>query len=118
MLVLTRKQNEKIRIGDSIVITVVKMKGKAVRLGIEAPRDVNILRGELAFENKANETKAKTVTTELVIEEPSLDQPLRGKTGSPSEPATPRNPTSQWADKPSEVLAGASWPTALTDAVR
>jgi len=47
MLVLTRKQNEKIRIGDNITITVVRMKGKAVRLGIEAPKNVNVLRGEL-----------------------------------------------------------------------
>jgi len=51
MLVLTRKQNEKVCIGDSITITVLRMKGKAVRLGIEAPRDVNVLRGELVFES-------------------------------------------------------------------
>ncbi|NOY42604.1 MAG: carbon storage regulator [Planctomycetes bacterium] len=50
MLVLTRKQNEKIRIGEQITITVLRMKGKAVRLGIEAPSDVNVLRGELVFE--------------------------------------------------------------------
>lgn len=50
MLVLTRKQNEQIRIGDSITITVLRTKGKAVRLGIVAPHDVNVLRGELAFE--------------------------------------------------------------------
>ncbi len=50
MLVLTRKQNEKIQIGDHITITVLRMKGKAVRLGIEAPSDVNVLRGELVFE--------------------------------------------------------------------
>jgi len=118
MLVLTRKQNEKIRIGDSIVITVVKMKGKAVRLGIEAPSEVNILRGELAFEIKANETEAKTATTELVVEESSQDKPLRGKTTSLSEPVSHRNPTSQWAGKPSEVLVSPSWPTALADVVR
>lgn len=50
MLVLTRKQNEKIRIGDNITITVVRMKGKSVRLGIEAPHNVNVLRGELVFD--------------------------------------------------------------------
>jgi carbon storage regulator len=50
MLVLTRKQNEKIRIGPSITITVLRMKGKAVRLGIEAPQDVSVIRGELCFE--------------------------------------------------------------------
>ncbi|MCG8450400.1 MAG: carbon storage regulator [Pirellulales bacterium] len=50
MLVLTRKQNEKIRIGDSITITVLRMKGKSIRLGIEAPHSVSVIRGELAFE--------------------------------------------------------------------
>jgi len=50
MLVLTRKQNEKIRIGDSITITVLRMKGKSIRLGIEAPQSLNVIRGELQFE--------------------------------------------------------------------
>lgn len=50
MLVLTRKQNERIRIGDQITITVLRMKGKAVRLGIQAPADLSVIRGELAFE--------------------------------------------------------------------
>jgi carbon storage regulator len=51
MLVLTRKYQEKIRIGDNITITVLRTKGKAVRLGIEAPPEVPVLRGELAFEH-------------------------------------------------------------------
>ncbi len=50
MLVLTRKQNEKIKIGDNITITVLRMKGKAVRLGIQAPEDMTVLRGEIAFD--------------------------------------------------------------------
>ena len=49
MLVLTRKQGERIAIGENIVITVVRMKGKAVRLGIEAPTHVPVLRGEIAI---------------------------------------------------------------------
>ena len=65
MLVLTRKQNEKIRIGDSITITVLRLKGKAIRLGIEAPHDVNILRGEVAFEL---EPDAETLESESVLE--------------------------------------------------
>jgi carbon storage regulator CsrA len=48
MLVLTRKHQEKIRIGDNITITILKTKGKAVRVGIEAPTDVAVVRGELA----------------------------------------------------------------------
>jgi carbon storage regulator CsrA len=50
MLVLTRKYQEKIRIGDKITITVLRTKGKSVRLGIEAPSDVPVIRGELSFE--------------------------------------------------------------------
>lgn len=50
MLVLTRKAQEKIRIGDDIVVTVLRTKGNAVRIGIEAPGDVRVLRGEIAFE--------------------------------------------------------------------
>ena len=47
MLVLTRKENETIRIGDDIVITLVKTQGGSVRIGIDAPKEVKILRGEL-----------------------------------------------------------------------
>ena len=47
MLVLSRRESERIRLGDSIVVTVVKLAGDRVRLGIEAPTDMLILRGEL-----------------------------------------------------------------------
>ncbi|MEN6458124.1 MAG: carbon storage regulator [Thermoguttaceae bacterium] len=47
MLVLSRRQSERITLGDSIVVTVVKVAGDRVRLGIEAPADVLVLRGEL-----------------------------------------------------------------------
>jgi carbon storage regulator len=47
MLVLSRKENERIRLGDSIVVTVVRVAGDKVRLGIQAPPDVVVLRDEL-----------------------------------------------------------------------
>ena len=47
MLVLSRKQSERIRLGDSIVVTIVRVSGDKVRLGIEAPPDVLVLRDEL-----------------------------------------------------------------------
>ena len=47
MLVLSRRESERIRLGDSIVVTVVKLAGDRVRLGIEAPADMRVLRGEL-----------------------------------------------------------------------
>ena len=48
MLVLSRKLMESIRIGDNIVVTLVRIGPNAVRLGIEAPSDMNIVRQELA----------------------------------------------------------------------
>ncbi|MEN6497655.1 MAG: carbon storage regulator [Thermoguttaceae bacterium] len=47
MLVLSRRESERIRLGDSIVVTVVRVAGDRVRLGIEAPADVVVLRDEL-----------------------------------------------------------------------
>jgi carbon storage regulator len=47
MLVLSRKESERIKLGDSIVVTVIRVAGDSVRLGIEAPTDVLVLREEL-----------------------------------------------------------------------
>ena len=47
MLVLSRKETQRIRVGDSIVVTVVKIAGDKVRVGIEAPSAVLVLRDEL-----------------------------------------------------------------------
>ena len=60
MLVLSRKESERIMLGDSIVLTIVRISGARVRLGIEAPSDMLILRTELEPEKKivAEETRA------------------------------------------------------------
>ena len=47
MLVLSRREKERIKLGDSIVVTVVRLSGDRVRLGIEAPPHVLVLRDEL-----------------------------------------------------------------------
>ena len=49
MLVLSRKPGEKVVIGNGITVTVVEVIGNKVRVGIDAPDRVRILRGELAF---------------------------------------------------------------------
>lgn len=47
MLVLSRRESERIKVGDSIVVTVIRVAGDCVRLGIEAPSNVLVLREEL-----------------------------------------------------------------------
>lgn len=51
MLVLSRREGQRIKLGDAIVVTVVRVAGGLVRLGIEAPSDILILRTELESEN-------------------------------------------------------------------
>jgi carbon storage regulator len=70
MLVLTRKYQEKIRIGDNITITVLRTKGKAVRLGIEAPTDVPVIRGELSFEHDSEPAAEAAATLSFDDAEP------------------------------------------------
>ena len=47
MLVLSRKEGERIKLGDSIILTVVSVTGDKVRVGIQAPPDILVLRDEL-----------------------------------------------------------------------
>jgi carbon storage regulator len=47
MLVLSRRESERIKVGDSIIVTVVRVAGDRVRLGIEAPPGILVLREEL-----------------------------------------------------------------------
>jgi carbon storage regulator len=48
MLVLTRKAKQQIQIGPYVTVTILQIKGGAVRVGIQAPKDVTVLRTELA----------------------------------------------------------------------
>ena len=54
MLVLSRRETERVRLGNSIVLTIVRVSGDKVRLGIEAPPNVLVLRDEL----QPHETRA------------------------------------------------------------
>jgi len=58
MLVLSRRESERLRLGDSIVLTIVRINGDKVRLGIEAPADMLILREELEPFEAAGESAA------------------------------------------------------------
>src|SRR4029079_10156750 len=64
MLVLSRKQQEQIKIGDQITVTIVRVKGNTVRVGIEAPRDVRVIRGEMPkLDGEPAETTVLAVST-------------------------------------------------------
>ncbi len=98
MLVLSRKPQEKIRIGDSIVVTVLALKGNSVRLGIEAPQDVRIVRAELtplsdAAEAKSTESKATAVSVAAPIEVAEEAEEIAGFTRPGRLPAVTQRTT-------------------------
>lgn len=47
MLVLSRRPMERIYIGDSVVVTVLEIRGNKARIGIDAPKEIHVLRSEL-----------------------------------------------------------------------
>ncbi|RMF45171.1 MAG: carbon storage regulator [Planctomycetota bacterium] len=61
MLVLSRKEGEKLVIGDNITLVVSKISGNRVSLGIEAPADVKVFRGELLEQDSASKPDAPVV---------------------------------------------------------
>jgi len=76
MLVLTRKLNEQIRIGDDVVITVLQFRGSSIRIGIEAPQNVRVLRGELPI-GKPQKTVVDVVLSDASGNDLSQNQPTR-----------------------------------------
>lgn len=61
MLVLSRKAGETIQIADNIEIKILEIKGDTVRVGIEAPKSVDIVRGELIQSIKETNTESLTL---------------------------------------------------------
>jgi carbon storage regulator len=68
MLVLTRKRNESIVIGDDIEVTVLSVVGEKVRIGIDAPRDIPVFRMEVYLEIQQQRLEAGTSAREEVDE--------------------------------------------------
>jgi carbon storage regulator CsrA len=63
MLVLTRKLQQQIKIGEQITVTILRVKGSTVRVGVQAPRDVRVIRGELPKEQPEAEVAASEEST-------------------------------------------------------
>jgi carbon storage regulator len=60
VLILTRRVGESIVIGDDVVVTVVEVRGDSVRIGIDAPRSIDVHREEIHRElRRANEAAAR-----------------------------------------------------------
>lgn len=74
MLILSRRVNEKIVIGDDVVISIVEVRGDQVKLGIEAPQSVKVFRQEVydAIQDENRKAAASSAMPEL----PSI--PLAG----------------------------------------
>ena len=96
MLVLTRKMKEEIRIGNDITVTIVRVKGQSVRVGINAPPHIHIVRSELVdtpqskTESSApSEPPTTPIQTTNRTGPPATDQ--RPVTGAP--PSERKNPT-------------------------
>jgi carbon storage regulator len=88
MLVLTRKIMERLFIGDDICVTIVRLEGGQVRLGIDAPREVKVVRAELVPDRTLPRLRAdqgserKSTRGELTYspsEERGIDSRRRGR---------------------------------------
>jgi carbon storage regulator len=78
MLVLTRKSNQSIMIGDDIEVSVLAIMGEKVRIGIQAPRDVPVFRKEVYLEiqqERSDEADAKDAREEVDAALRSLGDP-------------------------------------------
>src|SRR5262245_53608558 len=62
MLVLTRKLQQQIKIGEQITVTILRVKGNAVRIGVQAPREIRVVRGELPKDAAALESAPTEIT--------------------------------------------------------
>ncbi|TWT95103.1 carbon storage regulator CsrA [Neorhodopirellula pilleata] len=95
MLVLTRKIDEQIKIGDDITITIIKLRNNQIRIGIDAPRDVRVLRGELeaaievnaGSESKTGKPAASEIRNDVVDGLMSADEMIAQGRSEASEVA-------------------------------
>lgn len=64
MLILSRKIDQKIRIGDDIILTIIDVKGDQVKIGVEAPSNVKVYRQEVFSAIQSENTAANNISVE------------------------------------------------------
>ncbi len=95
MLVLTRKTKEEIRIGNDITVTIVRVKGQSVRIGINAPDHVHVMRSELAAKSGGPSEGPGTA---------GRSQRRRSETGDAVNGESPQRTADSPADGPDGVV--------------
>ncbi len=84
MLVLSRKLNQSIQIGENISVRIVRIKGNAIQLGIDAPREVHVLRSELIEKDATAAAKQQAASDKQVA---SIDEKFKSDDEINSETA-------------------------------
>lgn len=84
MLVLSRKTNQSIMIGEDIEVVVLEIKGDTVKIGLKAPRDVKVYRQEIYAEIRAENERAAAGTSAAANAARLLQQALK-KQDPPSQ---------------------------------
>jgi carbon storage regulator len=87
VLVLSRRSHESIRIGDTIVVTVLEVRGDHVRLGIDAPHDIEVHRQEVYEAIQSANVSAASPGPEAVAAAASTLRQLMGNSSSETAPA-------------------------------
>jgi carbon storage regulator len=75
MLVLTRRSGESVMIGNDVIITVLEARGDVIRLGIQAPRDIQVHREEVYRELQASNREAASPADDAVEAVAKMIQP-------------------------------------------
>ena len=100
MLVLTRKTDETIKIGEDVEITVIRVRGNSVRIGIKAPKEIRVTRGELD-----SKPRQQPADVSIKTAQPSgRREPITtGETQSPERPLDKRANDKRVNDKVKRV---------------
>ncbi|MCA9102198.1 MAG: carbon storage regulator [Planctomycetales bacterium] len=106
MLVLSRKQEQRIQIGEHVTVTILQVKGRSVRIGIDAPAELHIKRGELC-DNDAGDAPPAADEQNVQIEPSLPDTTPPVVTASHRDRTAARHRTPSLARRPMTDTAGA-----------